>query len=57
MGVIVMQPFKNPYSLTELEKRFGIDLSKYTEKQINKYRFKNKGKLARDVKKIVELGG
>lgn len=57
MGIIVMQPFANPYSLAELEGSFGMDLSKYTERQINKYRFKNKGKLARDVKKIVELGG
>lgn len=54
MGVIVLQPFENPYSLRELEVDFGVDIDKYSEKEQWKYLLENKGRLARDVKKMIK---
>ena len=54
MNVLILQP-KNPYSLRELEVRFGFDLSKYTASEKSMYRFENKGRLANDVIKIQSL--
>lgn len=52
MSFILIQPFSNPYSLVELEKTFGMNLDLYTKREIDKYRFENKGRLAKDVAKL-----
>lgn len=53
MSVLCCQPFKNKYTISQLES-FGIDTSNFSERDINKYLFKGKGKIAKIARDIDE---